>query len=86
MQFVDKVKIVIKSGDGGDGATSFHREKYVQRGGPDGGDGGRGGNVVFVADKDMSTLLDFRFMRHYRAERGENGKARMSKGRDGKDL
>lgn len=86
MQFVDKVKIFIKAGDGGDGAASFHREKYVMRGGPDGGDGGRGGNVVFVADKDMNTLLDFRFMRHYRAEKGENGKARMSRGKDGKDM
>lgn len=86
MQFVDKVKIFIKAGDGGDGAASFHREKYVMRGGPDGGDGGKGGNVVFVADKDMNTLLDFRFMRHYRAERGENGKAKMSRGKDGKDM
>ena len=80
MQFVDKAKIIIKAGDGGDGCASFHREKFVMRGGPDGGDGGRGGNVVFLADPNMSTLLDFRFARHYRAAGGENGRARMSSG------
>lgn len=68
MQFVDKAKIVIKAGDGGDGCASFHREKFVTRGGPDGGDGGRGGNVVFVADSNMDTLLDFKFARFFRAE------------------
>ncbi|MEA4970532.1 MAG: GTPase ObgE [Candidatus Pelethousia sp.] len=86
MQFVDKAKIAVKAGDGGDGCASFHREKYVAKGGPDGGDGGRGGNVVFFADPNMSTLLDFKFMRHYRAERGENGKAKMSRGKNGEDL
>ena len=86
MQFVDKAKIAIKAGDGGDGCASFHREKYVAKGGPDGGDGGRGGNVVFYADPNMSTLLDFKFMRHYRAERGENGKAKLSRGKNGEDL
>ena len=86
MQFVDKAKIAIKAGDGGDGCASFHREKYVAKGGPDGGDGGRGGNVVFFADPQMSTLLDFKFMRHYRAERGESGKAKMSRGKNGEDL
>ena len=86
MQFVDKAKIAIKAGDGGDGCASFHREKYVARGGPDGGDGGRGGNVVFYADPNMSTLLDFKFMRHYRAERGENGRAKLSRGKNGEDL
>ncbi len=86
MQFVDKTKIFIKAGDGGDGCVSFHREKYVARGGPDGGDGGLGGSIVFVADEGMNTLLDFRFTRHYRAERGENGKAAMSRGKNGQDL
>lgn len=86
MQFVDKAKIIIKAGDGGDGCASFHREKFVMRGGPDGGDGGRGGNVVFLADPNMSTLLDFRFARHYRAAGGENGRARMSSGKNGEDI
>ena len=63
MQFVDKAKIIIKAGDGGDGCASFHREKFVMRGGPDGGDGGRGGDIVFMADPYMSTLLDLRFAR-----------------------
>ena len=86
MQFVDKAKIAIKAGDGGDGCASFHREKYVAKGGPDGGDGGRGGNIIFYADPNMSTLLDFKFMRHYRADRGDNGRAKMSRGKDGADL
>ena len=67
--FVDKVKIRIKAGDGGNGAVSFHREKYVAAGGPDGGDGGRGGNIVFVADTNLSTLVDFKC----RAPRGARG-------------
>ena len=62
--FVDTAKIKIKAGDGGDGAVSFHREKYVAAGGPDGGDGGRGGNIVFVADSNLSTLADFRYKRN----------------------
>ncbi len=86
MQFVDRAKIVIKSGDGGDGAASFHREKYVARGGPDGGDGGRGGNVVFFADPNMNTLLDFRFSRFFRATPGEKGRASMSSGKMGEDM
>ena len=86
MQFVDKARIVIKAGDGGDGCASFHREKFVTRGGPDGGDGGRGGNVVFVADSNMDTLLDFKFARFYRAENGEKGRAAHSSGKNGQDL
>ncbi len=83
MQFVDKARIIIKSGDGGDGCASFHREKFVPKGGPDGGDGGRGGDLVFAADPNMSTLLDFRFERFYRAEPGEKGKASLSTGKSG---
>lgn len=86
MQFVDKARIVIKAGDGGDGCASFHREKFVAHGGPDGGDGGRGGSVIFVADSNMDTLLDFKFARFYRAENGEKGRAGRSSGKNGQDL
>lgn len=86
MQFVDKARIVVKAGNGGDGHASFHREKYVQQGGPDGGDGGRGGDVVFFADPHMSTLLDFKFQRFYRAENGAPGGAALSTGKNGKPL
>ena len=86
MQFVDKARIIIKAGDGGDGCASFHREKFVARGGPDGGDGGRGGSVIFVADSNMDTLLDFKFARFYRAENGEKGRAGRSSGKNGQDL
>ena len=65
--FIDKAKIKLKAGNGGDGAVSFHREKYVAAGGPDGGDGGRGGNIVFVVSTHLSTLADFRYKRKYRA-------------------
>ena len=86
MQFVDKARIVVKAGSGGDGHASFHREKYVQQGGPDGGDGGRGGDLVFFADPQMSTLLDFKYQRFYRAENGEPGKPELSTGKNGKPL
>ena len=69
--FVDVAKIRIKAGDGGNGAVSFHREKYVAAGGPDGGDGGRGGSIVFQADTNLSTLLDFRYKRRFIAQNGE---------------
>ena len=72
--FVDKANIRIKAGDGGDGAVAFHREKYVAAGGPDGGDGGKGGDIIFVADTNLSTLADFRYKRKYTAQRGENGR------------
>ena len=84
--FVDVVKIFIKSGNGGNGAVSFHREKYMPNGGPDGGDGGCGGDVVFQADKDMRTLLDFRFQRHYKAEDGGHGRGDMCRGKRGEDV
>jgi len=84
--FVDLVKIKIKSGKGGDGRVSFHREKYIAAGGPDGGDGGRGGNVVFKVDDNLSTLLDFRMKRKYIAEDGEMGGTKKSFGKTGKDI
>ena len=84
--FVDLVKIKIKSGRGGDGRVSFHREKYVAAGGPDGGDGGRGGNVVFQVDDNLSTLLDFRMKRKYVAEDGQMGGTKKSFGKTGKDI
>ena len=86
MQFVDKARIIIKAGNGGDGCASFHREKYVSHGGPDGGDGGRGGNVVFLADENMNTLLDFKFARFFRAQNGENGRGNMQYGKSGENL
>ena len=84
--FVDLVKIKIKSGRGGDGRVSFHREKYVAAGGPDGGDGGKGGNVVFQVDDNLSTLLDFRMKRKYVAEDGQMGGTKKSFGKNGKDI
>ena len=84
--FVDIAKIFIKAGDGGDGAVAFHREKYVASGGPDGGDGGRGGNIVFVADTNLSTLADFRYKRKYTAQKGENGRGGRCNGKKAPDL
>ena len=84
--FVDKAHIKIKAGDGGDGAVSFHREKYVAAGGPDGGDGGRGGNIVFLADTNLSTLADFRYKRKYAAQKGENGRGGRCRGKNAEDL
>lgn len=84
--FVDQAKIYIKAGDGGDGAVSFHREKYVAAGGPDGGDGGKGGDIVFVVDDNISNLIDFRYKRKYVAEKGQNGSAKRCTGRNAPDL
>lgn len=84
--FVDQAKIKIKAGDGGDGAVSFHREKYVAAGGPDGGDGGKGGDIVFEVDDNFSTLIDFRYKRKYAAERGQNGGARNCTGKSASPL
>ena len=86
MQFIDKATIHIKAGNGGDGCASFHREKYVMKGGPSGGDGGRGGNIVFVADPQASTLLDFKRYRHFRAQDGEQGRAELMAGKNGEDM
>lgn len=84
--FVDQAKIYIKAGDGGDGAVSFHREKYVAAGGPDGGDGGKGGDIVFVVDDNISNLIDFRYKRKYVAEKGQNGGGKNCSGRNAQDL
>lgn len=84
--FLDIATIFVKSGNGGDGVVSFHTEKYVAQGGPDGGDGGNGGDIVFIVDKSASTLIDFKFAKHFRAEDGSNGGAKNCKGRSGKDL
>ena len=84
--FVDKVNIKVKAGKGGNGAVAFHREKYVAAGGPDGGDGGRGGSVILVADPHMSTLMDFRYKRKYTAENGADGSGKRCSGKDGADL
>ena len=83
---LDKVVITIKSGNGGSGAVSFHREKYVEKGGPDGGDGGKGGSIIFVADKDKNTLLDFQYVKKFEAENGGSGSHRLQSGKDGKDV
>lgn len=84
--FVDRARIYIKSGDGGNGCTSFYTEKYVNNGGPDGGNGGKGGRIGFRAFKNKSTLADFKYAKHFRAENGENGRSRYSAGKNGKDL
>ena len=84
--FVDIAEIKIKSGNGGNGLVSFHREKYVAAGGPDGGDGGRGGDIIFSADSQLSTLMDFRYKKQYKAGNGEDGKGKKCTGRDGETL
>ena len=84
--FIDIATIWLHAGKGGDGAVSFHREKFVAAGGPDGGDGGRGGDIIFVADDNLSTLMDFRYKRKYTAPDGENGRAKRMSGADGDDL
>lgn len=84
--FVDSAEITIKSGKGGDGAVTFRREPFIPNGGPDGGNGGKGGNVVFVADRNLRTLMDFKYKRKYVAENGENGMKRNKYGRKGKEL
>ncbi|WP_448211821.1 Obg family GTPase CgtA [Colwellia sp. MEBiC06753] len=86
MKFVDEVEIRAEAGDGGNGCVSFRREKYVEFGGPDGGDGGDGGDVFLIADENLNTLIDYRFERFHRAERGQNGMSRNCTGKGGKDL
>lgn len=83
--FLDHAKIYIRSGDGGNGCVSFRREKYVPKGGPNGGDGGRGGDIIFKASSQLSTLVDFRYKSHYKAQRGEHGMGSLKTGKNGKD-
>lgn len=86
MQFIDHVKIYLKSGDGGNGCVSFHREKFIEFGGPDGGTGGKGGDIVFEADPNLNTLIDFRYTQHFKAPKGENGRGRNCTGAQGKSI
>ena len=86
MKFLDQAKIYVNAGDGGSGSASFRREKFIEFGGPDGGDGGSGGSIVFAADKNLNTLIDFRYQQHFKADKGENGKGKKKTGKSGKDL
>jgi len=86
MKFLDQVKIYIKAGNGGDGSPSFRREKYVEYGGPDGGDGGRGGSIILHTEQNLNTLIDFRYQQHHKAQRGENGAGQNRTGKSGDDL
>ena len=86
MKFLDEAKIYLKAGDGGPGSVSFRREKYVEFGGPDGGDGGKGGNVYFESVDNLNTLLDFRYKHHFKAESGKNGAGKNKTGHNGKDV
>ena len=86
MKFLDQAKIFVKAGDGGSGSASFRREKFVEFGGPDGGDGGAGGSIILVANKNLNTLIDFRYQQHFKAEKGQDGKGQKKTGRSGKNL
>ena len=86
MKFLDQVKIYIKAGDGGSGSPSFRREKFIEFGGPDGGDGGKGGSVVIVSERNLNTLIDYRYQQHFKAERGGDGKGKNQTGKGGDNL
>ena len=86
MKFLDHVKIYIKAGNGGDGSPSFRREKFIEFGGPDGGDGGKGGSIILRAEQNLNTLIDFRYQQHHKAQRGENGAGQNRTGKGGLDL
>ncbi len=86
MKFLDQVKIYVKAGDGGSGSPSFRREKFIEFGGPDGGDGGKGGSVMLVSERNLNTLIDFRYQQHFKAERGRDGSGKNKTGRGGENL
>ena len=86
MKFLDQVKIFIKAGDGGSGSASMRREKFIEYGGPDGGNGGKGASIILKAERNLNTLIDYRYTQHFKAERGENGKGKNKTGKNGKDL
>ena len=86
MKFLDQVKIYIKAGDGGSGSPSFRREKFIEFGGPDGGDGGKGGSIVLVSERNLNTLIDYRYQQHFKAERGGDGKGKNQTGKGGDNL
>ena len=86
MKFLDQVKIYVKAGDGGNGSPSFRREKFIEYGGPDGGDGGKGGSVILESEQNLNTLIDYRYQQHHKAERGENGMGQNRTGKGGEDL
>ena len=83
MKFLDQVKIFIKAGDGGSGSPSFRREKFIEFGGPDGGDGGKGGSIIFRSERNLNTVIDFRYEKHFEDERGGNGWGKNKSGRVG---
>jgi len=86
MKFLDQVKIKIKAGDGGSGSPSFRREKFIEYGGPDGGDGGSGGSIILKSERNLNTLIDFRYQQHFKAEKGGDGKGKKQTGKGGKNL
>ena len=86
MKFLDQVKIYVNAGDGGSGSPSFRREKFIEFGGPDGGDGGKGGSIILVSERNLNTLIDFRYQQHFKAERGRDGSGKNKTGRGGEDL
>ena len=86
MKFLDQVKIYVKAGNGGDGSPSFRREKFIEFGGPDGGDGGKGGSIILRAEQNLNTLIDYRYQQHHKAQRGENGSGQNRTGKGGEDL
>src|ERR1700743_3062557 len=86
MKFLDEAKIYLRSGDGGDGVTAFRREEFIEFGGPDGGDGGKGGDIVFQAEHNLNTLIDFRYAQHFRAPKGGNGAGSDRTGAGAKDV